>query len=249
MMYLSNQSPGSASFMYRYNTYTDLTFPSGLHNHCEIIIVSQGEMTVMANSEPIVLKEGEGVFLPSYVIHSFLTRTHSQCHIWEYDSTFIREDLSSNIRTFKYPAKSIELFNEHRNAADVYMNRSEIYFIASCVCFGQAKLYAIKSNDVIGKTCYYIAEHFREEVTLKDAAAYAGVSPAYLSRTFKSNIGLPFSSCLASTRVDCAMNLLKYGSASVTEIAALCGFGTLRNFNRFFKRIVGCTPSEYRKNQ
>ncbi len=47
--------------MYRYNTYTDLTFPSGLHNHCEIIAVSQGEMTVMANAEPVTLKEGEGV--------------------------------------------------------------------------------------------------------------------------------------------------------------------------------------------
>ncbi len=235
--------------MYRYNTYTDLTFPSGLHSHCEIIAVSQGEMTVMANAEPVTLKEGEGVFLPGYVIHSFLTPEHSRCHIWEYDPSFIREKLSTNIQIFCFSTEALALFDKRRDDTDLYAKKSEIYYLASCICSDTAEVYTLKSDDVIGKTCYYIAEHFQEEITLTDVAAYAGVSPAYLSRTFKSSVGLSFSACLTCTRIDHAMNQLKYGNASVTDIALLSGFGTLRNFNRFFKRITGCTPSEYRKKQ
>lgn len=119
--------------MCRYNTYTDLTFPSGLHNHCEIIVVSQGEMIVMTNAEPVTLKEGEGVFLPGYVIHSFLTPEHSRCHVWEYDPSFIREKLSANIQTFCFSAEALTLFDKRRNGTDLYAKnpRSTILHPAS----------------------------------------------------------------------------------------------------------------------
>ena len=233
--------------MYRYDNHTDLIFPSGLHNHCEIIIVSSGELIVTVNSQPVTVKYGEGIYLPGYVIHSFETAEHSECHIWEYDSAFIQENISNKILTFKYPTEALELFTKNRNSSDNYMKKSEIYFIISCICSDSSKIYDLKNDDIVGKTCFYIAENYKDSITLNDAADYVGVSPAYLSRIFKGSVGLSFSSCLISTRIDNAMNLLKYSTTAVTEIAMLCGFGTLRNFNRFFKRVTGKTPSEYRK--
>lgn len=234
--------------MYRYDNHTDLTFPSGLHNHCEIIIVSSGKLTVIVNSQPVQIEQGNGLYLPGYVIHSFKTNEHSECHIWEYDSAFIQEKISNRIITFKFPIKALELFGKSRNSSDCYIKKSEIYFIMSCIGSGTSEIYDLKNDDIVGKTCYYIAENYRDNITLTDAAGYAGVSPSYLSRTFKSSVGLSFNSCLTATRIDNAMNMLKYSTTSVTEIAMHCGFGTLRNFNRFFKRIMGCTPTEYRKD-
>lgn len=233
--------------MYRYDKHTDLTFPSGLHSHCEIIIVSGGELTVSVNSEPVTVKKNEGIYLPGYIIHSFKTDLHSECRIWEFDSSFIQERMPSSIKTFNFPAECITLFEESRTDENMYIKKSEIYFITSFICSDSAKAHNIKTGDIIGKTCFFIAENFKDCITLEDAAAYVGISSPYLSRTFKNSVGLSFTECLINTRVDNAMNLLKFSSTAVTEIAMLCGFGTPRNFNRFFKRVTGRTPSEYRK--
>ena len=41
--------------------------------------------------------------------------------------------------------------------------------------------------------------------------------------------------------------LLEEKNASITQIAAECGFQTIRSFNRCFKEMLGITPADYRK--
>lgn len=48
-------------------------------------------------------------------------------------------------------------------------------------------------------------------------------------------------------RVEHAANELKNTSSKVTDIAIDCGFNNIRTFNRVFKEITGCTPSEFLK--
>ena len=204
-------------------------------------------MLVTFNSQNVTLKCGEGIYLPGYVIHSFKTISNSECHIWEFDSAFTEEKISNKIQTFKIPIEAICFFKNINSSPDDYIKKSEIYFIFSCIHSNFSRKYDLKNDDIISKTCFYIAENYNDFITLNDAANFAGVSPTYLSKIFKDSMGISFCSCLNTTRIDSAMNMLKYGTNTVTQIAMLCGFGSLRNFNRFFKSIIGCTPSEYRK--
>ena len=59
---------------------------------------------------------------------------------------------------------------------------------------------------------------------------------------------MTFSMYLNHIRVNKAIDLIQNTDLSMTEIAMNCGFETIRNFNRVFKEIMGCTPSEYLRN-
>ena len=63
-----------------------------------------------------------------------------------------------------------------------------------------------------------------------------------INKAFK--LSLP--QIISRYRVNYARKLLEDGKTSITEIALLSGFGSMRSFNRSFKEIVGVSPSEYR---
>ena len=67
---------------------------------------------------------------------------------------------------------------------------------------------------------------------------------AYSSRFFHKIAGVPFSRYLNYIRISKAVNILHANEPMpVTDIASLCGFSTIRNFNRVFKDITGYTPT------
>lgn len=85
------------------------------------------------------------------------------------------------------------------------------------------------------------------ECDLKTTAKHCGVTEAHLSRAFQSATGLSFSEYLARYRVEHATRLLISSPHSVTEIAFESGFGSISQFNRTFKKLVGKAPSEFRR--
>lgn len=92
----------------------------------------------------------------------------------------------------------------------------------------------------------YLDAHFMEDITLEKVADVAGFSKFHFSRLFKQCSGYNFYDYLCYRRIKSAEDLLLKPDTSVTEIALQSGFSSLSTFNRTFKRIKGCTPSEYR---
>lgn len=86
-----------------------------------------------------------------------------------------------------------------------------------------------------------------EELSLSDVADVVGLSPYHFLRLFKREIGVTPYRFLMRTRVRNAIALLRDTSLPVTEIAFAVGFGDLSNFINFFRREVGCSPSQFRK--
>jgi transcriptional regulator GlxA family with amidase domain len=48
-------------------------------------------------------------------------------------------------------------------------------------------------------------------------------------------------------RVDRARELLEETDLAIEEIAATVGLGTATNLRRYFRRVLGTTPTEYRR--
>lgn len=95
----------------------------------------------------------------------------------------------------------------------------------------------------------YVNANLTAELTLEDIARHAGMSRSYFSTVFKTLNGVSVWEYITSKRISLARKLIKEGGCSITEISGMCGFGSIANFNRSFKLICGCTPSEYRKSR
>jgi AraC-like DNA-binding protein len=92
-----------------------------------------------------------------------------------------------------------------------------------------------------------IDDHFAQPHDLRTLARKAGVSVAYLCRLFKAYTGKTVVNYLVERRLQAAIWKLREGDEKIISIALACGFNDLAYFNRAFKRIVGATPSGYRR--
>jgi AraC-like DNA-binding protein len=95
----------------------------------------------------------------------------------------------------------------------------------------------------------FMEERYGEELSLKDIAAQAYLSPHHFSETFKRACGMPPWEFLLRLRLDHAKQLLRDTSRSVTDIALSVGFADSSYFARVFKAEVGATPRAWRENQ
>jgi len=92
----------------------------------------------------------------------------------------------------------------------------------------------------------YIRENFNKNITLQSIADCIGVTPNYLGRLFVAHSKETFTETLNQVRIEKAKELLCDLKLPVYIVANRVGFSNATYFIRVFKRIVGCTPSEYR---
>ena len=101
----------------------------------------------------------------------------------------------------------------------------------------------------IKKTLYYIETHFREQITIDDIAADAGVSVSTMLRLYHDILHTtPIQYVLQYRLEQIREELLLYPDSSISETAYSCGFNDISYFNRCFLKKYGCTPSEFRRN-
>ncbi|WP_199706440.1 GlxA family transcriptional regulator [Amnibacterium setariae] len=86
-----------------------------------------------------------------------------------------------------------------------------------------------------------------EPLTLDDLARHAAVSPRTFSRRFAEDTGTTPMRWLLRARLDVARELLERSERSIEQIAADVGLGTGTNLRLHFQRVLGTTPSEYRR--
>ncbi len=84
-------------------------------------------------------------------------------------------------------------------------------------------------------------------VSVADLARQLGMSASAFSRWFRREVGKPCVVYLAELRVGHACEQLLASDRSVVDIAFGSGFRNLANFNRWFRRVKGVSPTQYRK--
>lgn len=93
----------------------------------------------------------------------------------------------------------------------------------------------------------YVEDNYFEEISLETACCMLNMNYHYFCRQFKKATGKPFVQYLNYVRVSVAEKLLLYTGKPVVDIIGETGFSSLSYFNRTFKKIKGCSPTEYRK--
>ncbi|MBP5418899.1 MAG: helix-turn-helix domain-containing protein [Bacteroidales bacterium] len=92
----------------------------------------------------------------------------------------------------------------------------------------------------------YLKENFQRRISLNEAASHINTSEVTLSRIIKQCTGKSFVAFLNDIRLGYAKRMLMDTEQNVSEICFMTGFNNVSNFNRFFKRKFGVTPTEFR---
>lgn len=79
-------------------------------------------------------------------------------------------------------------------------------------------------------------------ISFEDAVRYSGYSASHFSKRFKKLTGMSFTEYLNIIKVENAIMLLRNNNATMASISRKCGFSSIRNFNRVFKKVTGYSP-------
>lgn len=93
---------------------------------------------------------------------------------------------------------------------------------------------------------FTLKEYYRD-ISLEEVSQLASMTPNAFCRYFKQRTRKTYVNFLNEIRIANACKLLKNKDLTVAQICYQSGFNNLSHFNRNFKKIQGCSPSEYTK--
>ena len=105
-----------------------------------------------------------------------------------------------------------------------------------------------RTSQVIERICHYIENHLDEDLSLVRLAEIHYFNPSYLSHFFKQEQGMNLSEYIDRCRIRKARELLRNSDLKVREVSERVGYHTAHSFTRFFKKMTGMTPKEYRES-
>lgn len=103
------------------------------------------------------------------------------------------------------------------------------------------------NKQIAEKALSLISIHLAQPYSLPALAAECGVTPHTLKRIFKTTYGQSLFAFQLQARMEKAKELLATTNNTLQKIAEEVGYTEGNNFQNAFKRVVGCTPGEWRK--
>ncbi len=104
-----------------------------------------------------------------------------------------------------------------------------------------------KEQPIIYEIKKYIESHYNGNISLQEIANHFYLSREYISRKFKQELGENISEYLTKIRIEKAKVLLQNPAMKISRIAEMVGFQDEKYFSKVFKKMVGISPNEHRK--
>ena len=250
------------------------------HQEFEFILLAEGNSIVPAGSEKYFVKEGEGLFINSGVLHAgFLADTpacryhsfvfHPALIGGSFDSIFwnrylhplienkslegfcFTKDIPWQTEILDITESAWQCFAKETPGYE-FMVRDALSKLIFSVCTNiptqknSPSPKALRDGERMKLMMQYIAEHFSEEITIADLAACAMISESETLRCFHNTIGTTPIQYLKQFRIHKAAALLSSTNLKIVDIGSSCGFQEMSYFAKSFKKIYGCTPTQYR---
>ena len=104
-----------------------------------------------------------------------------------------------------------------------------------------------RNNELMADACLYIEENCADQLTLEDVTRHLGVSKSHFAHLFKNYTNMTFVDFLTAERVKRSEFFFHNPQMRMLDIAFESGFSSISSFNRSFRRIKGCSPTEFRR--
>ncbi|MBE6959678.1 MAG: AraC family transcriptional regulator [Ruminococcaceae bacterium] len=246
---------GNSQSNYHYNAYIyhDCYWEPHFHKSFELIYVLDGTASISVNGVLDTLHTGELILLCPYTVHSLRVESSkvwvgvfSEDFVTSYSATYKQTQYAK----LKCDPESANFLRKHlfiQGTPDRFLCISCLYLICH-MCSENAALHNCRQNNkFVSDVISYVSQNINEDITLKDIAKVMNYEYHYFSSLFHQAFSLNFKSFINLLRIENACTILTDSNNSITNVCEACGFTSIRNFNRVFKTVCGCTPQEYRK--
>lgn len=221
-----------------------------IHRSFEFFKVINGISEVVIDNKPYILNSGDSVLIFPYQAHSYTAKTEDETFILHIFSPSIVPTFYSSVKD-KLPLnnKFVSNIPDDINLENDFQKKAYSYYL--CGEFAHNRQYYDKPSEFkdnyFEKLLLYVNKNFTNECSLKNAVNHIGYDYSYISKKFKSKMGITFKEYVNYLRITEAKHLLISTSYNLYEISEKCGFMSYRSFNREFCKLASMTPSKYRK--
>ncbi|MCR5640216.1 MAG: AraC family transcriptional regulator [Lachnospiraceae bacterium] len=261
----------------RLSNYDTNSFLWHWHPEIELTYVVSGEMIYSINDKTYHLKAGDVLFGNQSTLHEGHQWKEKDCEyiavtflpklIYGFEGSLIQEKYVAPI-TERSGVASFHLDGSeewHQAATELlktvissYESGNEMFTVQQLLFFWQMlyEHFPIEEKKVSGHSKHYdqirdmisyIENHYTEQITLDDIATAAHLSRSECSRVFKKVMGTSLFSFIQNYRIEKSCSYLLESSAPISEIAEMVGFSDGNYYTKCFQKIIGDTPSAYRK--
>lgn len=254
---------------------TDIAeFPPHWHEEFEIVYVLDEKLDIGLNNEVYTLEPRDMLLIGIGDVHYFLTRqVRSQRVILQFklslfessvaairDKKFISPLIKPNERPeihrqLETSLLAISQEYQEKNPGYTLAIKARMYdFLVTLIRYVPMDTYCqlerarhLNRLERLEQVFKYVDQNHMRQITLSDAAEAANFSIYHFTRFFKEATGMTFINYLNNYRISKAIQHLQDSNDPITEIAFQSGFESIKTFNRVFKQLKGCSPTQYRK--
>lgn len=117
-----------------------------------------------------------------------------------------------------------------------------------CACYAEAVAAPAALSDIVERIRRLVLARYNEpDFNISTLAQEMHFSPAYLGRLFAEQTGGSLLDYILEQRMKRACDLLSRTLMPIVEVAAQCGYANGNYFTKAFRTRMGCSPSEYRR--
>lgn len=225
------------------------------HNDYELVYLNEGCLDIIVDGKEYELNVGDSLLIEEQKIHNMHARVPNTIAtiiifdnsiaqkmklIYELESPMLKNDykIPEIYDQLRYELVNKPLYYEI-NTINI-IQKLFINILRNEKIIKQKK--TDKMNDNLLKLIQDINTNYRF-FTFSDAVKTMNMNASYFSRFFHNMTGISFAKYLNCVRVEKAVELIHENSSiTMSEVADLCGFQTIRNFNRIFKNFTGYSP-------
>lgn len=248
-------------------------FPEHWHTMAEFILAAKDGCHFTVNEESITLNAGEVLLVWPTELHEIISCPDSSTTVLQFDATIITECKDFNIyyhnlrnihNLKKFSAEVNDFFCQAITDIEVLYSEPfaepkilvKIYEMMIELCRNLQEsaiaqsVYTTPSDHtfyIIKKACSFIDANCERDLSQTEVAEFCGFSTYYFSKIFHKYTLETFPEYLTKRRIAVSTQLLQNKSISIADVSYQSGFQSISNFNKLFKKNMGCTPMQYRK--
>lgn len=221
-------------------------------DYYDFTFVLEGKMTYYADGEKIILKKGDAIFLRPgtlrrraegegsvhYVSFNFIAMPDIEFPFDTHIQDCVNQDIRKLISVYSLSHLSAKFHAKEKCHNILNYILLELSDITSSNC----------KNDNILKILKYIDEHITEKISLKDIAEHFHMSKEYISNAFSKETGMQLVYYINEQKVLLAKKIITTQQVSLQSISQYLGFESYDYFSKTFKKHIGTTPSQLKKN-
>lgn len=162
--------------------------------------------------------------------------------IWKVVYTyFVKKDISSEAF---FQDEAAQTLTKKASQSVVDMMRFVTYLLEEVF---KTEKESKKVENISDKVNRYIHQHYMESISRTEIADELHLAAEYVSKRYRKETGEGINDYLNKYRVEKAKNFLQ-GGRSVSEVSESCGFDSFTYFSTVFKKYVGVSPNQFKKN-